>query len=87
MNNPASHVTAWGWFWLAWMLAGVGVELYWLFVNTANTLSRQVWGIEAIDFRHPLYFSEWTWQHIAISLSLWLFFGWLSIHFPFGYLR
>lgn len=80
-------VTAWGWFWLLWMLTGTGVELYWVFANTANTLSRQVWGAEGIDLAHPLYFAEWSSFHWTISIVLWLFFGWLSVHFAFGYLR
>lgn len=83
----AAHVTAWGWFWLTWIWVGAGVELYWVFVNTSNTLSRQIWGVESIDFAHPLDFAEWRPLHWAIAISLWLFFGWLSVHFPFGYLR
>lgn len=82
-----SHATAWGWFWLAWIFTAIAVELYWVFVNTANTLSRQVWGVERIDLSHPLYFSEWTPFHWALAIMLWLFFAWLSVHFPFGYLR
>lgn len=81
------HVTAWGWFWLCWMLAGAGVEIYWLAVNTANTLSRQIWGLERIDFAHPLDFAEWTPAHILIAFALWMFFAWLSVHFPFGWLK
>jgi hypothetical protein len=82
-----SHVTAWGYFWLAWMLTALGVELYWLFVNAANTLSRQIWGVEMLDLSHPLDFSDWTWLHILITVVLWGFFAWLSVHFPFGYIR
>jgi hypothetical protein len=82
-----THVTAWGYFWLAWMLTALGVELYWIFVNSANTLSVQIWGIERIDLAHPLDFAEWTPLHIIITLILWGFFAWLSVHFPFGYIR
>jgi len=82
-----AHVTAWGWFWLSWALAGAAVELYWVAVNTSNTLSRQLWGVEHIDFAHPLYFSEWTWLHWTLAIALWSTFAWLSVHFPFGYLR
>lgn len=82
-----SHVTAWGWFWLSWVLAGAGVELYWLAVNTANTLSRQIWGAEQLDFSHPLDFAAWTPLHWGLAVAMWLFFGWLSLHFPFGWLR
>jgi hypothetical protein len=81
------HVTAWGWFWLAWILAAFGVELYWLAVDTANTLSHQLWGIERLDLAHPLYLSEWTPLHWILALGIWGLFGWLSIHLPFGYAR
>lgn len=81
------HVTAWGWFWVGWILAGTGVELYWVFVNTANTLSRQVWGAERLDFAHPLDLAEWTPLHIILTLCIWAFFAWLSVHFPFGWLK
>lgn len=81
------HPTAWGWFWLAWALAGFGVEAYWIVVNAANTLSRQIWGVEHLDFAHPLDLAEWTSLHWFLGIGLWLFFGWLSVHFPFGWLR
>lgn len=81
-----AHVTAWGWFWLAWMFTAVGVELYWLAVNAANTLSRQVWGAERANLAHPLDLATWTPLHWVIAVSLWLFFAWLSVHFPFGWL-
>lgn len=87
MNNPASHVTGWGWFWLAWIFSALAVEAYWLVANTANTLSTQIWAVEGIDIQHPLYFSEWSPLHWAIAATLWAFFAWLSVHFPFGYLR
>jgi hypothetical protein len=87
LKHAYTHVTAWGWVWLAWVLFGVGVEAYWLAVNAANTLSRQIWGVEHLDFAHPLYFAEWSPLHWGLAISLWLFFGWLSVHFPFGYLR
>ncbi len=81
------HVTPWGWFWLLWALAGLGVELYWLSVNAANTLSRELWGVEQIDFKHPLDFAEWTPLHVLIAVTLWGLFAWLSVHLPFGWLR
>lgn len=87
MQNLAAHVTGWGWFWLAWMLSALAVETYWLIVNTANTLSRQIWGVEQLDFTHPLYLAEWTPLHWVVTITLWLLFGWLSLHFAFGYLR
>jgi hypothetical protein len=82
-----SHVTPWGWFWALWGSTGAAVEVYWLLTNAANTLSRSWWGVEHIDFAHPLDFSEWTWQHWLMSIVLWVFFGWLSLHLPFGWLR
>lgn len=84
--GPA-HVTAWGYFWLTWMFSAIAVELYWVFVDSANTLSDQVWGVEMIDLAHPLDFAEWSPLHYTIAIVLWLFFAWLSVHFPFGYLR
>lgn len=87
MRNLASHVTPWGYFWLTWVLVGGGVEIYWVVVNSANTLSRQIWGVEHIDFAHPLDFADWTPVHIILTIVLWSFFAWLSVHFPFGYLR
>jgi hypothetical protein len=86
MMHPI-HVTAWGYFWLTWMITGISTELYWVAVNASNTLSRQIWGVEQIDLAHPLEFAEWTPAHYAIAITLWLFFAWLSVHFPFGYLR
>lgn len=80
-------ITAWGWFWLGWVLIGLAVELYWLAVNSANTLSREVWGVERMDFAHPLDFAEWTPLHWLIGVSLILFFAWLIVHLPFGQLR
>lgn len=87
MKYPTAHLTAWGYFWLAWMLTAVAVELYWVLVNTANTLSRQIWAVEGIDFSHPLDFAEWQPLHWTVAVTLWLFFAWLSVHFPFAYLR
>lgn len=81
------RVNAWGWFWLAWVLTGTGVEIYWVIANTANTLSHEIWGVEAIDLAHPLDFAEWTYLHWGLAFALWTFFAWLSVHFPFGYLR
>lgn len=63
------------------------MEIYWLIVNTANTLSEEIWGAERIDFAHPLDFAAWTPLHWGLSLAFWLFFAWLSVHFPFGALR
>jgi hypothetical protein len=82
-----SHVTAWGWFWLAWALTALAVELYWVAVNAANTLSRQVWGLERLSFAHPLDLATWTPLHYLIAIVLWGFFAWLSVHLVFGWIR
>lgn len=82
-----AHVTAWGWFWIIWSGVGAVVELYWVFVNAANTLSRQIWAVESLNLAHPLRFSDWTWLHWLIASDLWTFFAWLSVHFPFGFIR
>lgn len=82
-----AHVTAWGYFWLLWLLSAVGVEAYWLAVNAANTLSEEVWGIERLDLAHPLDLSQWTPLHVALTIAIWALFAWLSVHLPFGYLR
>jgi hypothetical protein len=87
VSNPAIYVTAWGWFWLIWLMTAVVVELYWVITNTAYTLSNQIWGLEQIDLAHPLRFATWTPGHWIISVCLWSLFLWLSIHMPFGYLR
>lgn len=82
-----AHVTVYGWGWLAWLVFGVGYELYWLVVNTRNTLSDQTWAIEHVNLSRPFMLSDWTALHWIIAISLWLFFGWLSLHLPFGILR
>jgi len=81
------HVTAWGYFWLAWAFTGLAVELYWLFVNAANTLSREIWGLEGIDFAHPLDLAEWTPLHYTLGITLLLFLAWLMVHLVFGWIR
>ena len=87
MSRTFLHVTGWGWFWLAWALSASAVELYWVAVNAANTLSRQLWALEGVDPMHPLELSDWTPAHWIIAIILWLFFLWMSIHIPFYYFR
>ncbi len=82
-----ARVTGWGWFWLAWIMTGAAVEIYWVSVASANTLSDQIWGAEGLDFAHPLDFASWLPLHWGIAITLWLLFGWLSVHFAFGWLR
>lgn len=88
MIAPVKPGLTWaGWYWLAWMLAALIPELIWVFTNTSNTLSRQIWGAEGIDLAHPLDFARWSPLHWTIAAVLWAFFLWLSVHFPFGWLR
>lgn len=84
-----ASITNWGWYWLAWLLAGFVVpELYTLFAKIPHgTLSNNVWLWEHVNFAHPFDFATWTWPHWALAFITWGLFGWLSLHFPFGLLR
>lgn len=78
----------WGAYWLCWIAFGFIIpEVYGLIFNTTDTLSRQTWALEHLDFGHPLDFAEWTPLHFAIAIVVWLLFCWLSVHIPFGWLR
>jgi hypothetical protein len=81
------HVTAWGWYWLAIVGLILGPELYWVFVNSANTISATIWGIEDLNLANPLDFAEWTPVHYLIGILLLGLFAWLLVHLTFGYLR
>lgn len=74
-------------YWLGWIIAFLVPELYWLAVNSANTLSEEVWSLEGINLAQPFDFPMWTATHWAIALTVWVLFLWLSLHFPFGLLR
>jgi len=60
-------------------------EFYWALVNSANTISDNVWAAEQLG-NHPLDMADWTWLHWMIALTLWSLFGWLSIHLTLGLL-
>lgn len=79
--------TGWGWYYLTVLALAVIPEIYWVIVNSANTISHQIWGLEGLDLAHPLDFAAWSPWHWAIAFALWLLFGWLSLHLPFGWLR
>jgi len=82
------HLTPFGYYWLAWAFLGFLVpELYWLFRNTASTLSSEWWALEKLDFGHPLDFAEWTPLHFIFGIILLLFNLWLFVHLTFGILR
>jgi len=80
-------VTYFGIYWIAWILAFLIPELYWVFKNSANTLSEEVWGLEKLSLSRPFDLGIWTWEHWVVTLVVWLLFLWLSLHFPFGLLR
>jgi hypothetical protein len=82
-----SHLTWFSLYWLGWIVAFLVPELYWLAVNSANTLSEEVWSIEGLNKAQPFDFPMWTSVHWAIALTVWLLFLWLSLHLPFGLLR
>lgn len=81
------RLTGWAWYWLAWVAAFLVPELYWIAVNHANTLSDEVWSLEGLNLRQPFDFPMWTATHWAVAVTVWLLFGWLSLHLPFGLLR
>jgi hypothetical protein len=80
------HVTPWGYYWLAVAVLLAGPEIYWAFVNSANTISDNVWAVEHVNLSHPFDFADWTWLHYTISAVVWSLFLWLSLHIPFGLL-
>lgn len=82
------RVTGWGWYWIAWFFGGFGIaETIGLVKNTQDTLSWQFWGLESINFTHPLDFADWTPFHWAIALILLTFVVWLGGHLVFGIWR
>lgn len=81
------HVTWFGLYWLGWILAFLAPELYWLKANPLNTLSEEVWSLEAINKAQPFDFPMWTATHWTVAVTVWLLFLWLSLHLPFGLLR
>lgn len=78
------HLTWFGWYWLGWLLAFLGPELYWVFVNPANTLSDETWSVENLNSARPFDIAMWSDAHWAIALLVWFLFLWLSAHIPFG---
>lgn len=79
-----ASVTSWGWYWLAWIVAGFLVpELYCLFAGINGTLSGTVWHWERLDFAHPFDLALWTPWHWGLAVLVWGLFAWLSVHLPF----
>lgn len=94
MTNPVPvaahlyyHLTAFTWYWIVWLLAFLIPELYWVFTNPANTLSREYWSFEHLDLAQPFDFQVWSATHWGAAGLVWLLFLWLSLHLPFGLLR
>lgn len=85
--NHTPHLTWFSLYWLAWLVAFLGPELYWVFTNPVNTLSDQVWSIEGLNMTQPFDFAMWSDTHWAVAILVWGLFLWLSLHFPFGLLR
>lgn len=83
-----SHITGFGYYWLAWAFLGFGLpEAYGLLKNAQDTLSWQVWGLEKLNFGHPFDFADWTPLHLAIGIFFLLGLLWLFLHLSFGILR
>lgn len=74
-------------YWLAWVLAFLIPELYFVFTNPNGTLSDTVWALESAHLNQPFDFAMWTDVHWVIAAVVWLLFAWLSLHLPFGMLR
>jgi hypothetical protein len=81
------HLSWFSWYWLAWILAFLVPELYFVFVNPLGTLSDSVWALEHLDVTAPFDWAMWNATHWAIAILVWLTFAWLSVHIPFGLLR
>jgi hypothetical protein len=81
------RITPWGWYWLACLVAIVVPEIYWAIVNGRNTISSTIWDIEKLNLSNPFDFAIWTPLHWTIAITLWLLFGWLSVHLAFGLLQ
>lgn len=82
------HLNWFSLYWLGWLLAFLVPELWAVFSNLPqDTLSETVWSAESLNLNQPLDFAMWTDTHWVIALLVWLLWLWLSVHFPFGYLR
>lgn len=82
---------AWSTYWLWSVTFFVGVlflppELYAIATrHPENTLSAQVWRIGNVILGQPI--TAWSWQHWTLMIFVTLLFGWLIVHFSFGFLR
>lgn len=77
--------TAWGWYYLSVLgLLILAPEFYWIAVNSRNTITAQIRGLEAVNPAHPLDFATWTPLHWLIAISLNAFLVWLDVHLVGG---
>jgi hypothetical protein len=81
------HLTFFGWYWIAWFLAFLAPELYWLWSNPANTLSEEWWALTRENLGHPFDFAGWSPLHYFLGALLLAFAVWLFLHLTFGLLR
>lgn len=76
------------WYWLVWAITlfatFLPVELYAAFTDATNTLSWNVWKAEQFI---PGSTAAWTAMHWVIGLGSIVLFGWLALHFAFGWLN
>lgn len=81
-------MNGWSYYWVAWLLAFIGPELYAAISNARQgTLSNNVWALEHLNLSQPFDFAMWTDVHWAVAVIVWGLFLWLSLHIPFGLLR
>lgn len=65
-------MSKWAWFWLTWLAAGIGLELYTVYRPApGDTLSEQVWGLIA--------------AHGSFAFIIGGFLIWLTVHFLRGW--
>ena len=74
-------------YWLGWILAFLGPELWAVWTAPRYTLSDTMWALEDLNTKSPLDFQMWTDVHWLIAALVWALFLWLSVHIPFGLLR
>lgn len=77
----------WSFYWIAWLGAFLGPEIWALVSNPYNTFSENYWRLEDLNKTQPLDFAFWTNVHWAAALLVWVLWTWLSLHLPFGFLR
>lgn len=52
--------------------------------NDKATLSDNWWALEKLSLTRPFQITP---VHVAMAIFIWLLFGWLSGHLPFGWWR